>query len=189
MTFFQLIRNSHNCPTYTNSCTDTEVYVTFKDNIMYVSFDSTDYEWIDWLYNFDVVPKRYRGHFFHRGFLEKWKCMEDNIIELITMHRPEKIVLAGHSQGGAVSGIGALVIKDIFPDIPVTLITTASPNYVLGFFKNKSWLHYTLRNDIVPRIPFIYKRVGKTVRYGNIGVSIEAHDISSYEDKIGDFEI
>lgn len=94
------------------------------------------------------------GKCVHRGFLNRYlqlqKGMKDLLNDKINLYRREtgneikKIVVTGHSLGGALSTLAALELQQLDKKIPVKLITFCSPR-VLSF----EAYDYVVKNNIL----------------------------------------
>jgi pimeloyl-ACP methyl ester carboxylesterase len=116
--------------------------------------------------------------FSHLGFHRKWQSVQRDVFGVINRYRPEKIVLLGFSQGGAVAVRAfediAVNLERYVPGVNLFGVTTGAPAAVwfwnLHKIKNR-WrglTQYQDVNDIVPRstLPFGYRHVGRIVKLG-----------------------
>ena len=152
-----------------NKDTDTEWGYKVEDNTLYLSFQgSTSKE--DWKQNFNFLkvpyknmPKKFR---VHKGFLIKWKSIEQDVLKLVTKNIT-KVIIAGFSQGGAVSLLAHESIFFHFERLQNNIFTYAfgtprvfSWNVPKERFKNVTYIQYG--GDIVTGVPFTlmgYKHV------------------------------
>lgn len=136
---------------------------------------------IDWRQNIDFIAKPYRKMkstwFAHRGFKNKWKVIEDEVLELVTTHKPKGILLTGFSQGAAIAGLAHESMWYNFPEYRYEMDTKVfgCPRFVWFWNKwkvNDRWKNFTrIENgwDLVTKVPFIllgYIHVGNKIRIG-----------------------
>jgi hypothetical protein len=158
---------------HTNVETDTQ-WALIKigdENILAFPYTVTK---LDWLQNLDFLKIPYKGMkqkwFAHRGFLNKYKSVRDEIIIAIT--GLDNLVITGFSQGGALATIA---LEDIKYNNIVSCVyahTFGAPKAVGWFAPKKRWAYlarYTINGDPVPMLPpfiFGYKHVGNTIKLG-----------------------
>lgn len=98
----------------------------------------------------------------HSGFLESWNEVQDGVIKAVKAAQAEfpefKVVITGHSLGGAMATVGAAALRTI--DIPVDLYTYGAPKS-----GNKEWATFLSgtdkganfrvvhKHDVVPTLP------------------------------------
>ena len=134
-------------------------------------------EAVDWYRNFDVflapgdslgVGKVHRG--FKRCAEKVWQHIKNSIVE------EDAVTFYGHSQGGCVASLLALLYKNTYPNSRVTIVTYGSPAFVSSEFKkNFEGIMYTRfinSYDIVSSLPCIpiYKHPVEGIRLGLSGV-------------------
>jgi hypothetical protein len=97
----------------------------------------------------------------HRGFVRKSKQLLPHI-ESFVARFPGKVVLTGHSMGGAIATLTSIPVDGC------KVVTFGSPNMVLaktlGAFSEKDVTHYRIDTDFVTHLPpMMYRRPGKEV--------------------------
>ena len=175
-----------------------------EGDVLYIYFQhSTSIS--DWLRNFWLFKRPYKNmnipYYVHGGFLSAWKEVLYIIIakikEVKTPHtlrtwyndtdfidRPNyrfrKIVIAGYSQGGALSGLCHECVWFNRPDIRHDIYGFGfeSPRFYRGLFVKKAlrerWYNYTIirnHNDIVTHLPFkflLFTHVGTMIRLNRL---------------------
>ena len=161
------------------SIDDTEYKLVRVGNQLYVFFLGSITA-KDWLHNFMFWPFSYKKPYkdmknfwlAHRGFLKKWKTIQDRVISDIQAQKNyDELIIVGHSQGGALA---CLCMEDcVFRGIHDNIrgITFGSPKPFYWFntkgvkerLKNMTHVMGTL--DIVPTQPFWlwgYRKFGVT---------------------------
>ena len=160
-------------------------------------------ELLDWLHNFwfrfKEIPYEEKGTNpkikVHKGFYRSYLLIRTLIHELVKNEK--KVIVFGHSFGGALTTLCSLDIRYNFPEIEVSSITTGSPRigneaFVSSFERRlKANIFESTRfvygNDIVCGVPFKwlrYKHVGKEFHLGpkrRFPFSIKHHMMGSYE--------
>lgn len=157
--------------TYTTSGLSVDwcaTYIPDEDTVLLLFQGTNQKE--DWKINLDFPVKLYKHqeHFFlvHRGYKKAWQSVRDEIIECITEmlidNSTAKLVIAGHSYGGALAIIAA---EDLVYNtgIRAEVTTFGAPHILFGlhtkkYFKRccKAVANYEHVNDPVPKILFFY---------------------------------
>ena len=152
--------------------TDAEVVVINDDlnNIKHFVFKGTDSK-KDWQTNFDFIPieivvggiKKYK---IHRGFYEQWRglstWLKNEILKdgLLYSKNPKKLVISGHSLGGALAIICSIYMYCISNSLVQKVCTFGAPRVVckgLTEWYNERLKCKTIRVinyfDIIPKLP------------------------------------
>jgi len=130
---------------------------------------------VDWLDNLDIKPVSVCSEntdlCFHKGFYDEAKELLDQF-EMALYKDTKHIFLNGHSAGGPICSILGYLLKQMRPDIPMTIVTFASPmfcNYtaVHWFAQNTNYFRVENAKDIVPKLVFgeDYVHVNSNVSY------------------------
>ena len=115
----------------------------------------------------------------HRGFIQQYKTIKATILEHIIKERDNgctRVIVTGHSLGGALATLCALDIQFHHPDLEIICIPIASPR--VGnkrFTKSFNWrvpetYRFVYRNDSVCKVPYTflgYKHVKEKVYLGS----------------------
>ena len=137
-----------------HKATDTEYsYKRTEDGKIYICFQGSTSK-IDWLQNFNFIPKKYNGIFYHCGMLKKWLAVKDDIIKLIGS---DLAYFTGFSQGGGVAAIatvdliesGYRVDHGVTFGAPKTIFNKDKTNNIYAVIHNK---------DVVPMLPPFYPK-------------------------------
>jgi hypothetical protein len=171
---------------YEDKATSTEWKYKVEGKTLYLAFKYTDSD-LDWKQNFFFLPRLKKPYkemsfpwFIHAGFLLKWKAIEDQIAYWVLDRvkwpgEYDNVVIAGHSQGGALAILCHEWWKYHNPHIPVQTVTFGAPRPVwfwnLKKIKDRfeGITQYRDRRDIVCLLPpklFGYRDVGKIVYDG-----------------------
>lgn len=154
---------------------------------LYIVYESTDSK-MDWkdnfkfqqkgMYNAGKYGKRVR---VHSGFRRQYHIISDTIysmaIDLLKEYDLSKIIVTGHSLGGAISTICALDLRDkwVLDGIEVACITFGSPrvgnrHFAKVFNKNiRTKYRYQYGQDLVCGVPCAiigYWHVDRHIRLG-----------------------
>jgi len=109
----------------------------------------------------------------HAGFIGQWKQVRSIIHEEIQKYN--KIIVTGHSLGGAIANLCVLDIQYFNPDKELSVITFGAPDvgnkyFVKSFNKRiKNSKQYINGDDIVTKVPpwlFGYRKVIKVIKIG-----------------------
>ena len=157
--------------------------VIYVKNILFITVRGTA-ERYDWRINLDIRKKpanNSRAETVHKGFLEAARELQRALLARCGhRNRPSKIVVTGHSLGGAVAAIlysfGEIQItRDASPQRIDDCYTFASPRYANAAYMKATRAPYNLvnDNDIVPYLtpraigyadfPFIFDAFGRPV--------------------------
>ncbi len=106
---------------------------------------------------FDHTPERVR---VHRGFLEKYLSVRDDLHALVRSSNRPEVTVVGHSGGGALASLAYFDLKRAFPQRRVRAITYGMPrvfNRIGAEIINRErsrFLRVVNGDDIVPQVPF-----------------------------------
>ena len=168
----------------------TECFVAATPDIMIVTFRGTA-GLRDWLGNLNAFSTTTSYGHPHRGFYFAFQAVKASLEQIIRRidlaHR--KLVLTGHSLGGALATIAAAEWQASFdihsiytygqPRVGRTdFATFVQQRYGSKFFR------FVNDDDIVPRVPPGYAHVGKLFHFGpnaSVGNEAVAHPVASTE--------
>jgi hypothetical protein len=97
----------------------------------------------------------------HSGFAMQWASVKSRVFDELEQIGPDRILLTGHSLGGACAMIASTDIIERFPGVPVEMITFGAPRcgntaYSERVAKNVSVCTRVVHdNDIVPSMPTV----------------------------------
>lgn len=148
---------------------DTQCFVALTPKIALVSFRGTESRG-DWLRNVNV-PGRSRNYgVAHRGFLGAFQAVESRLRSALSGISGRKLILTGHSLGGALGTVMAAEWQDFMPASWV--VTFGQPAVGSGAFRMFFLQHYSGKffrfvndDDIVPRVPPGYEHVGRLLHF------------------------
>lgn len=115
---------------------------------------------LDWKYNLRIVPNK---HGVHKGFFQAYKSIEHDIRDImirlfVRFGRSEKLIVTGHSLGGAVAQL-----LGRFQDAD-EVVTFGSPKVFTRWKKvdnGQRVTHVKIKGDVVPKLPlFLYNHKG-----------------------------
>jgi predicted lipase len=150
--------------------TDTQVAIIEEDEATYIVFRGTS-SLKDSVIDLQRMRTDFKGVTAHRGFVKSYNSVAKSIKSHIAKKKPEKIIITGHSLGGAHSQLCAF---DLYFDtdfvIDISVIAFGSPRVFgkKGAEKfRESQIHTTLIEhtlDIITSIPkFGYYKVADPV--------------------------
>lgn len=146
------------------------------DGTLHIKFQGS-VESEDWKDNFDFLVKPYRDMkdrwFAHRGFLKRWKAVQNDVIEVVKENGGLPIIVSGFSQGAAIAVLCYEDIKFQLPGREVRCKVFGCPRVagwcmgqtVVNRFKDVERVE--VDRDIVPKIPpfiFGFRHVGSRVK-------------------------
>ena len=176
----QFVRNStrntwgfDNCQLFAAS--NTECFIASNDDAVVVAFRGTQ-QISDWLVNLNLATKSTSYGSVHRGFFFAFDIIRRRLEDALDTldARDKKIILAGHSLGGAIATIAA---AEWYGTYPITGVYTIGQPAV-GFSSLRSYIaimyprmfHRLVNDDdIVPQVPPGYRHVGKLYHFERDG--------------------
>ena len=165
---FNLINTSHYVAT--GYYVDWLLNYNEEEKVIYLLFQGSTQKH-DWHINLNFPCKVYKHQrnklLVHRGYKKAWKSTDDIIIDsvekLILRTGCHKIIMAGHSYGGALAMVAGEDINYRLGIKPI-IITFGSPKIFFGkktiaYVKTcfESCINYEHSNDIVPKIIWFYR--------------------------------
>lgn len=159
--------------------TDTEYHISIlSEDTLLISFqDSRTTK--DWFYNFNFFAKPYHNmknlFFIHRGFLKKYKAVQQRIHKTIEEFKPKKLLLRGYSLGGALAQICHEDMWFNYPEINLETVVFGSPQPFSWFNAHvlkdrlKNVIRVESEKDIVTYLPSMFLgfwSYGKKIRIG-----------------------
>jgi len=158
----------------------TECFVASTPKAVVVAFRGTQ-QTADWLINLDARWTTATYGAVHRGFYDAFQSvrarLEAALVEQLASRK--KVIITGHSLGGALSTIAA---AEWYGRFPITGVYTFGQPAV-GFTALRSYLavrypesfhRFVNEDDIVPRVPPAYRHVGKLYHFTGNRVTHEA---------------
>ncbi|MFW6028972.1 MAG: lipase family protein [Halanaerobiales bacterium] len=169
-----------------NEKKDLDLAMWYKGDVLYINFKGSDSP-KDWLFNFSLLPVKspYKDmqdkYFAHGGFSKLYHIARDDIHNKFKKEKPKKIVIVGHSLGGALATLCYADFMwhkeniDEYRDVKIVGMASGSPR--VGYFINfknlkkytQGFIRLTFNNDFVPRIPFKwlgFKHTGEHSHFG-----------------------
>lgn len=148
---------------------DTQCFVAMTPEIALVSFRGTESRG-DWFGNVNVPGRSREYGVVHRGFLGAFQAVESRLRTALAGIAGRKLILTGHSLGGALATVMAAEWQTFMP--ASWIVTFGQPAVGSGSFKmfilqNYSGKFFRFVNDadIVPRVPPGYDHVGRLMHF------------------------
>jgi len=140
---------------------EVDGYIGTKDDTLFIVFKGSDgfQDWID-NFKFDQVSYPYLNDKtlkVHDGFIHQYGLVRNYIHSYVQSY--EKVVILGHSLGGALSLLCSFDIKLEFPNKDIVCVPFAAPKVGNPKFAKKyedlliDTYRFTYKNDLVPRVP------------------------------------
>ncbi len=152
---------------------DTELFVANKDDKVVIAFRGTAGK-DDWLNNFKVVGTNdFSFGRVHSGFYQAFDIAKTDLVDTLNnLGSDKRIWVTGHSLGGALSAMCLAGIKETHYDQIQACYTFGQPRVGYSGFVNFIKENYAGRyfrfvndDDVVPRIPPVYKHVGDLIHF------------------------
>jgi hypothetical protein len=150
---------------------NTECFVAGDGDTAIVAFRGTEKRVADWLTDLNAVGTTKSYGRVHRGFWAAFQGVADLLDAAITDLGSPKLVLTGHSLGGALAVIAAAEWSGKYPI--QSIYTYGQPAVGKGHFpefmrQNYDSLFYRFVNDddIVPMVPPLYRHTGQLYHLG-----------------------
>lgn len=137
----------------------------------------------------------------HRGFIGRFLNLLPQVLDdvnaLLQSGGPDrtKMLITGHSLGGALATVAAIVLAQFYPQLPIQLITFEAPRSIttntlsrlLGYLPTKTMeenaIRISCKEDPVPNVPtqnMHYAHVGKSFYITDkIGSSLNQHRLAT----------
>jgi endonuclease G len=156
---------------------DTQGFIAIAGDVVLIAFRGTE-SIGDWLGNIDVLPTARPYGSVHRGFLNAYLLVEQEVLAAIQQIAPAnpRLWITGHSLGGALATIAAaelrprLLASGIHTFGQPRLGAAALTSFFLENFPDR-FMRFVNDDDIVTRVPPGYQHVGKLIHFdanGNI---------------------
>lgn len=138
------------------------------------------------------VPGRTRPYgVVHRGFLAAFQAIESCIREVLASISDRKLILTGHSLGGALATVAAAELQR---DLPASLIATyGQPAVGRGTFHSFIQQHYSRKffrfvndDDIVPQVPPGFEHTGRLLHFDSRGNLQHGQSLPSTEQAVAE---
>lgn len=151
-----------------------------NDGTTIIAFGGTD-QIRDWVYNIRFGKKQrwtpQDGRKVHRGFYQQYTSIQDTVIEFIYKYQPLRLVITGHSLGGALATLFSYdIIRDGLYKGHLNCVTFGSPRVGnIRFARHyNSIMPNNIRivngDDLVTTLPpwwMFYKHVGLRIQIGD----------------------
>ncbi|MFW9081546.1 lipase family protein [Pseudomonas sp. P2757] len=149
--------------------TNTQAFITHHDEIILISIRGT-LELVDFVRDTDAeqIPVRWGVGKAHQGFYQAYEAMSEFIdTYLFNFHTDQKVIICGHSLGGAIATLLAEALRQGSKKYDILLYTYGSPRAGnADFVKGASELaHHRMvnDNDPIPSVPALWMNTRKSI--------------------------
>lgn len=167
-TIAEVIKDMNQTPIFYDGLTsppkrDAQGFMLWKKNTVYLSFRGL-HDMLDIVDAFNTKPRKFKNDVaIHSGFYAQFMSLKNNITSdmdnIIDSYPIERIVLTGHSMGGAIACIAAPYFSERYENMHITCHTFGMP--MLGNSEFVKWfvngvdecVRLELEEDIVPKLP------------------------------------
>ena len=161
------------------SIDDTYITYTLEEGILYISVAGTitNKQLINYLFGFfekiDEINEYIRGeYYFHKIFLSYFRKIKDKFFEIVNNNKHKKLVISGHSVGGSIAILGALLSKLRNPLVKVDFYSFGSPTgcneelKLLIINTLDKCENYVCEKDFIPRLTpnWLFKTPGRIIK-------------------------
>lgn len=157
-----------------------EVLLVSDDEYLAITFRGTDLTWREWMRNLTAVPAEDAGGMYHKGYYEAIDAIFEELTQSLEEHHGidtgpsakwKKIVISGHSQGGALAGMllsARLPAKHVqsvcvfnaplFAGIPECRMLQRRLSNAGNGKQGTRYLRVSYGNDIIGYVPVFFRR-------------------------------
>jgi pimeloyl-ACP methyl ester carboxylesterase len=147
----------------------------------------------NWLSDLDTIPTTRPYGRIHRGFYNAFLPLRDWVLQQLAAAGKPRVVIVGHSLGGALANLlaveapSSLPVQWVFtfgqPRVGIGSSYTGAVNNRYG----KQYVRFVNNNDVVPRVPpWPFAHVGRLVQFdanGAVGGDPEALFVAEHADE------
>jgi pimeloyl-ACP methyl ester carboxylesterase len=154
--FKELNYSAYSSANFTIDRGTVQAYVYKEDDTLYLTFtaSNSDLDWYNHFFSLGYKVPNTKDR-IHVGWYLAYSCVQEDIFNVLASRDFKKLVLVGHSYGGALARITGYFLKDLYPDLKI--ITSGSPrpgnkSFHRAIEKNLGQCYY-YGSDIVPFLP------------------------------------
>lgn len=157
------------------SVDDTQAFIAWTGDLVLIAFRGTE-SIGDWLIDLNILSSTRPYGVVHRGFLGAFQVVEQRLRQLLGGLAGRRLLLTGHSLGGALATVAAAELPSTFK--AAAIYTYGQPAVGKGdftsFFSHNfagAFHRFVNDDDIVPQVPPTFAHVGNLIHFdanGNI---------------------
>lgn len=147
----RLLKDSYELPLRPN--------ILVRDGTLFITIKGTD-SFRDMLTDVNVYLVKFEGTHYraHSGFVDDYQLARETVLDAVAA-ASTRVVVTGHSLGGAVATLLAVAIREHHPTLPLSVYTFGSPKVCcrpLAKHHNRivaTTYRFVNDRDLVPRVP------------------------------------
>jgi len=153
---------------------DAQCFVATTADLVLVCFRGTT-SLGDWLSNLNVAATNTSSiGAVHSGFLGQFNDLRQQIETIFATRPGRKLIISGHSLGGALAALGAATWTDVQPLLGLYTYgqpVTGKDNFAahMEVRLGDRYLRFVNDADVVPRVPPGYRHAGRLVQFDAAG--------------------
>ena len=174
-----------------------EPYIAYSkiNNILYLSISGTIhnkqfFEYLNGIYDkvYEINEFCEGEYYYHKIFLEYFRRVKNIINNIVSKNLCSKLVISGHSVGGSVAILVALILKLKYPNKKIVFYSFGAPSGCCDKLKLlinntiSKCINFRTKKDFIPKLTpkFLFKSPGKILVIDDCEIDNESKDEDFY---------